>query len=255
MQNTLHQEFKAELERTIDYVEKNVVQAHEGRKCVDGRYLPDQATGMVARPGGDSGYVMALMAVCKKKNLGLTPEQCFNAVYKVISKGDGHFCMHTDHHADPDSHTHKGLIGCGHLVKAATDTLCKEYDVDSHDVERFVEYARNLAEIEPSMDIVNLEGEHEEKGVLVISSEEFTVNADNPQMHRMYFIYDEKRDSEFMKDLVASLDIGEVSFDEMKKESDIQLQATLNNLAKGLPIYKITFDGELPHVELAGKVE
>lgn len=252
MQN---RDFQDELERTIDYVEKNVVQAHEGRKCVDGRYLPDQAAGMIARPGGDSGYVMALMAVCKKKNLGLTPEQCFNAVYKVIAKGDGHFCMHTDHHADPDAHTHKGLIGCGHLVKAATETLCKDYDVDGHDVERFVEYARNLADIESSIDIVNLDGEHEEKGVLVISSDEYTVNADNPQMHRMYFIYDEKRDSAFMQSLVTSLDIDGVSFEEMKQESDIQLQATLNNLAKGLPIYKVAFDGELAQVALAGVVD
>jgi len=41
---------------------------------------------MIARPGGHCGYVMALLAINRKKNLGLTPEQCFNAVYKVVQK-------------------------------------------------------------------------------------------------------------------------------------------------------------------------
>src|SRR5205814_1274014 len=100
--------------------------------------LPSQATGMIARPGGDAGYVMALLALNRKKHLGLTPEQCFNAVYKAIAKQHGRFCMHTDHHVDPDSHTHHGLIGCGHLAKAATDELSKEYEVKSEDVARVV---------------------------------------------------------------------------------------------------------------------
>ena len=229
--------------------------AQKGRKCVDGRYLPNQATGMLARPGGDCGYVMALMAVSKKKKLELTPEQCFNLVYRVISRNKDRFCMHTDHNADPDSHTHKGLIGCGHLVKAATNNLCKEYDVDGADVKRFVEYARNIAEIESTLEIVNLEGEHEEKGVLVIDSASYTVNADNPKMKRMYFIYDQKRDIEFIKNLVEDLNIDGVTFADMKAESDIQLNATLANLAKGLPIYSVVFSGDTPKVEFIARVE
>lgn len=237
-----------EFNQTQEYVQHNVVPANQGRKCVDGRYLPNQAAGMIARPGGDCGYVMALMAVNKKKKLGMSPEQCFNAVYKVLAHNHQKFCMHTDHHADPDEHTHKGLIGCGHLVKASTDKLCKDYDVEGKEVERFVEYARNLAEIEPAMEIVNLDGEHEEKGVLVINSDSYTVNADNPEMQRMYFIYDAQRDTSFMKKLVADLDIKGVTFEEMKEESDIQLNATLHNLAKGLPIYSVAFEGSHPQV-------
>src|ERR1700733_4722028 len=92
-----------ELHETIAYVQRNTVHAREGRKCVDGRYPPDTAKGMLARAGGDCGYVMALMAINQKKKLQLTPEQCFNAVYKVISqKMHGAFCIHTDHHADPE---------------------------------------------------------------------------------------------------------------------------------------------------------
>jgi hypothetical protein len=243
-----------EIQLTKDYVENNIVLAIKGRKCVDGRYLPHQASGMIARPGGDCGYVMALMAVSKKKKLGLTPEQCFNFVYKVILKNGEKFYMHTDHHADPDSHIRKGLVGCGHLVKASTDKLCKDYDLDGSDVKKFVEYARNIAEGEPSLEIVNLDGEHEEKGVLIISSLDYAINANDPKMNRMYFIYDEDRDMTFMKGLVKDLNIDGVTFEDLKKESDIQLQATLNNLALGLPIYRIEFSGKKPNVTFAGKI-
>jgi len=235
---------QTDLERTIMYVERNLLLARVGRKCVDGRYLPNQASGMLARPGGDCGYVMALLAVNRKKKLGLTPEQCFNAVYKIVSKNKG-FCMHTDHHTDPDNHTHKGLIGCGHLAKAATKELAKEYDVDSNDMRRVVEYSRNIAEINKTVHMVNLAGDHQEQGVLVIESTNYTVNADDPKLGRMYFIYDKARDEDFMKALVEDMALEGITSDElykqMKKESDIQLRATLHNLAKDLPVYTISF--------------
>ncbi len=243
------QKTESHLDKTRAYILRNIVTAREGRKCVDGRYLPTQASGMIARPGGDCGYVMALLAVNKKKKLGLTPEQCFNAVYKVVSSTkNGHFCMHTDHHADPDGHTHKGLIGCGHVAKAAVDSLSPEYDVDSKDVERFVNYARNIADIMPTMNMVNLSGEHQEEGVLVIKSEDYTVNAEDPVFHRMFFIYDQTRDIEYLEYLTSKMAIPGVNFAEMKRESDLQLTATLHNLASGLPVYNVTFNGKIPHV-------
>jgi hypothetical protein len=236
--------FPTELEQTIAYISDNIIRAHDGRKCVDGRYLPTQASGMIARPGGDVGYVMALLAVNKKKGLDLTPEQCFNAVYKVVSKSKG-FCLHTDHNSDPDSHTHIGLIGCGHLAKAATKGLAKDYDVDSEDMRRVVEYSRNLAEINNAVHMINLEGQHQEKGVLVIQSSNYTVNADNPKLGRMYFIYDKSRDEAFMQQLSEEMKIEGITpeelYREMRLESDVQLRATLHNLAKGLPVYTVEF--------------
>lgn len=246
---------KTELERTREYVSVNIVKANEGRKCVDGRYQPNQATGMIARPGGDCGYVMALLAVNKRKSLGMTPEQCFNSVYKVVSRGkNGHFCMHTDHHCDPNAHTHKGLIGCGHIAKAAVDSLSHEYEVDSKDVERFINYARNIADIMPTMDMVNLSGEHQEVGVLVIDDKNYTVNADDPDSKRMYFIYDRLRDSEYLKYLTAEMALPEVNFAEMKRESDQQLTATLHNLAIGLPVYNVTFNSKISNVVFSAYV-
>lgn len=242
-----------EMQQTVDYVEKNTVKAQEGRKCVDGRYPPDTARGMLARAGGDCGYVMALMAISRKKKLQLTPEQCFNAVYKVISqKLHGAFCIHTDHHVDPEyegSHNmHQTLIGCGHLSQAAVWRLSRPYDVQNGDVKKIIAYARNLADISDQVEIVNLEGEHAERGVLIIDDVDHTVNAFDPKLHMMYFIYDKKRDETFMKKLVKAMALPGVTFEDMKKEADIQLQATLHNIAKGLPIYTVSYKNNDPQV-------
>lgn len=244
-----------ELQATIAYVQKNTVRAREGRKCVDGRYPPDTARGMLARAGGDCGYVMALMAINEKKKLQLTPEQCFNAVYKVISqKMHGAFCIHTDHHADPayegaTKQMHQTLIGCGHLSKAASQwQLRKPYDVSGSDVKKIIAYAKNLADISDHVEMVNLQGEHAERGVLIIENTTHTVNAMDPKEHTMYFIYDKKRDETFMKKLVDAMAIPGVTFEDMKKEADIQLQATLHTIAKDLPVYVVSYNHEEPKV-------
>lgn len=249
-------------DKTLAYVKRNTVVAQEGRKCVDGRYLPDQAKGMIARPGGDCGYVMALMAVNRKKKLGLTPEECFNAIYKIIaSKFHGTFCIHTDHFIDPEDdhsklakHMHHTLIGCGHLMKAASQRIRKPYDVTSKEVRRLMMYTRNLVDISASVQLINLDGVHKEKAVLVIESDDYTVIAHDPKANEMFFIYDEKRDYEFMKKLVHEMNIPGVTFEDMKKESDIQLKATLKNLAKGFPIYRIAYHGKTPSISSGGKV-
>lgn len=244
-----------------EYVAASVVDAQEGRKCVDGRYLPEQATGMIARPGGDGGYVMALMAVSKKRNIGLTPEQCFNIIYKAVENDKG-FCMHTDHHtdpgligADPVNAAHKGLIGCGHLAKAATRRFCQDYDVNSDDVEKVINYARNIKEISSGVHMVNLDGEHQERGVLVVNSDKYTIHADNPELSQMYFVYDQQRDTAFLKKLVKEIAIDGVTYEDMKEESDQQLHATLQLLAANLPIYTVTFEGKHPKVTFTGLVE
>src|SRR5882672_7369739 len=133
---------KIDLSTATTYINASSVPASEGRKCVDGRYLPGQASGMIARPGGDGGYVMALMAVNHVKKLGLTPEQCFNAVYKVVSHYKG-FCFHTDQHVDTENNTDYRLIGCGHLAMAATKHFSAAYDLESKEMQELIIYARS----------------------------------------------------------------------------------------------------------------
>ncbi|MGH7202969.1 MAG: hypothetical protein ACREHC_00825 [Candidatus Levyibacteriota bacterium] len=249
----------ADVPGTTEYIQKNTVAVRDGRKCVDGRYPPETASGMLARPGGDCGYVMALLALNKKKNLGMTPEQCLNAVYNVICKKlHGAFCMHTDHHVDPEleelnDKMHQTLIGCGHLAKATKQLLREPYDVDNDDVKKIIAYAKNLAEVSDHVEMVNLNGDHKEEGVLLVDSERYTVNACDET--KQYFIYDKTRDDVFMKKLVDAMALPGVTFEDMQAESDIQLQATLHNLAKGLPLYNISYTGKTPTVAYVTTIE
>ncbi len=159
--------------------------------------------------------------------------------------------MHTDNHTDPDRHTRNGLIGCGHLAKAAADFLCEEYGVDGNDMKRLIEHARSIVDIAPHLDMVNLLGDHKEAGVLVVKSASYTVHSSSTKSERMYFVYDQERDLIFMRDLVDTMKIKGVSFEDMKREADSQLQVTLGHLAKGLPIYTISFVSNKPSVSLS----
>jgi hypothetical protein len=236
------------LEDVKNYVKASTVTAKKGTKCVDGRYLPNQGHGMLARPGADCGYVMALEAVNRDKNLGLTPTECFNLVFKAVQTLNKKFYLHTDDHTDPTPHMHNGLIGCGHLAKAGRKGLSWEYDVRSGDIKEIVNYARSLCEVSRDIEMVNLAGKHEEKGVLLVHSDKYTVLADNPKRHQMYFIYDVDRDRAFMKQLVKTMNIPGVTLKAMSREADLQLEATLQNLAVGLPLYDVTFVGSQPNV-------
>lgn len=244
---------------TLTYVQHNVVKARDGRKCVDGRYTADTASGMLARPGGDCGYVMALLAINKKKKLGMTPEQCLNAVYKVIcNELDGAFCLHTDHKVDPKDNNlndriHQTVIGCGHLAKATKQLLREPYDVDNEDVKKIIAYAKNLAEVSNNVEMINLKGEHKEQGVLLIESDSYTVNAFDGK--NQYFVYDKTRDDAFMQKLIDKMQLRGVTSDDIKAESDVQLYATLHNLAKGLPLYRVSFEGNKPTVNYISHIE
>jgi len=237
-----------EIEEVINYVKASTVEVQKGTKCVDGRYLPNQSHGMIARAGADGGYVMALEAVSRNKNLGLTPTECFNAVFKAVNQLNKKFYLHTDEHTDPAPHTHHGLIGCGHLAKAGRKGWSWEYDVRSGDIKEIVHYARNLCEVNPNIEMVNLAGKHEERGVLIVHSDKYTVLADNPKRHQMYFVYDVDRDRAFMQQLVKTMNIKGVTFEDMRWEADLQLEATLQNLAAGLPIFDVIFKGNKPEV-------
>lgn len=244
----------SQLTLVTDYVTESMVPVAKGTKCVDGRYLPDQGTGMIARPGGDGGYVMALEGVNRMRGLDLSPEQCFNAVFNAVKKLNGTFYLHTDRHTDPNAKTHHGLIGCGHLAKAARRGFSWQYDVRSKDVKEMVNYARNLCEISDEVKMINLAGEHQEKGVFLIHSDTYTVSADNPKLHQMYFVYDVDRDRAFMKELVEEMHIPGLTVKDMQREADLQLDATLQNLALGLPMYEVAFEGRTPQVTYLGHI-
>lgn len=231
-----------------DFVIKNRVPAKKGAICVDGRYSP-KYSGMMARPGGNFRGIMTLLALRKKHKL--TVGQVVDQAVEAVEKMGITFNMHTDRHANPDDLT---SIGCGHIAKAANPETATMYGVKGDDIKQALIYLRIKLEGKKYYNMVNLKGEHEEKGVLVITGSKKTVNHFDPKTKEMYFVFDKIRDEEYTKKLWKNLKIKNIKYEEFKKISDTQLNATLKNLAKGLPVYEVNADKKELIIKFLGDV-
>lgn len=221
------------LETVLEHVQAETVPATTGRRCVDGRYGRGEEIGRLARPGGDFGYVMALLKVNREKSLGLTPQQCVDAVHKAVAPDGGKFFMHTDDH---ESHTH--TIGCGHIAGAVNDG----------DIAEALAYVLQKGD---ALRLVRLKGQHAERAVLKILGLKKTVNS---QGKDMFFIYDAERDKKFIRQLVSRMNIPNLTASDLQKTADEQTNATLQRLALGQPIYEINADDDEPTIAFAGHV-
>lgn len=235
------------------FVQENLVPTKVGRRCVDGRYESDsEESGTTARPGGDFGYVMALLAQNDSLGLGLTPEESAEKIYLAVTSDGTDFSMHTDHHASfPNQEGETSAIGCGHIAKALNPTTNSGYEASSEDVQRALNQIRGKVLVRGRIHLAVLEGEHAEKGVLIVTGTKVTVNPSNGES--MYFVYDQTRDHEYMKDLVARMNIPGLTAEEFIEASNQQLGATLKNLASGLPQFLINADSGIS-VQSAGRV-
>lgn len=208
------------------FIGSHIRSAGDGRKCVDGRYQSEENG--IATPGGDFGYVLALMAVKPE----LTGIQAFDLVYNAVvgSDGKGTFYMHTD--------THGGIIGCGHVGKALVPENADAYGVDAAKVEEAVVYAKQrIADGDSHIIMVPLKGTHKEKGVFRVHGSNYTIaSSDAADDEKMYFIYDVDRDKDYIRGLARKLG---VSFKEFYDKHNKQLEVILRLLASGKPVYDV----------------
>lgn len=249
----LNQEIQEVLGKATAYVEGHVIDASLGRMCVDGRYK--DGAGMIARPGGDLGYVMVLLAFNRKNNWGFSAQQVVGFVYEYVTRDGGEFFMHTDEHAEHKTKEDPLSIGCGHVALALVEGFAPDYLLDSEDLREALVTLREKQEEWKDIKKVVLEGEHKEKGVLIVESREKTVSPRDGE--EMYFVYDETRDQDFMQGLVdfLSKEKGlDVTFDEFKQVSDIQVEATLQKLAPTKPILRVRFEDSSPQFNFEGLV-
>lgn len=233
-------EERVKMDEIKRYCSENVIAISEkdslNNKCVDGRYLPDQERGKIARPGGDLGYVMVLLALNKEKELGLTPKLCFQAVYGVVNKNGGKFNLHSDNHSEP------GGFGCGHVFRPTSPDLAEAYELNSEEVSEVIEHAKEQAQKDPNINLIMLKGEHQEEAVLVMEDLQHSVASSDGQ-GKMFFVYDKARDMKYIKEvLLPGLGIDGISLEDFVRISDIQTMATLRNLAKGKIIYGVNFN-------------
>ncbi len=240
----------SDLVKIKEYVLKNKVPAKQGFICVDGRYPKgSEFEGMLARPGGNFKGILACLAL--KDKHGLTVGRCVDKGVAAIESMGLTFNMHTDQNSDPDN---LEAIGCGHIAKAADPKHAKDYGVEAEDVKRALMYLRLKLEGRGYYKMVDLAGEHKEKGVLVVTGKNYTVNHYDPERGEMFFVYDKARDEEFGQKLFKKFELPGISLAEFKEIQDKQLQVTLGKLAQGLPIYEVDADLEDPAVKFVGTV-
>jgi len=234
----------------LEFATLNKVRAKKGFICVDGRYSDPKYAGMLARPGGNFRGIMALLALRKK--LGLTVGRIVDLAVNAVEEMGVTFNMHTDHHfhKNPDLSD----IGCGHIAKAEDPVHAKEYKVEPRDIHNALVYLRIKLEGRKYYQMVDLEGEHKEKGVLIITGTKNTVNHWDKKHDEMYFVFDKTRDDQYQKKLFESYHISKITFKEFQDMCNLQLNATLKNLAKGLPIFEVNLDNPTPEVKQIGIV-
>ncbi len=228
-----------------EFVRNNKVPTKDGGCCcIDGRYRKGSTNGTRARPGAHFGLVMPLLAVNQSQDLGLTPEECVDKVVSAVTEDGSKFCMHTDHHAPfPNEKGAAERIGCAHIAKAMDPTTHDDYGVSIKDVQKALEHAEFLIKSGSTVQLDSLVGEHEERGVLVVTGTEMTV--DHSDGKSMYFVYDQTRDDQFMRALVAKMNIPGLSVEEFIEAANRQLAATIKNLASGVPKFTINADSEI----------
>lgn len=242
-------------EDVLTHVKENlVVPTNKSSICVDGGYTKEQAAGELARPGADLGISISLL------KMGFSPEEAFLAVYDYRVKNGQKYGWHTDTHVDPvdGSHAHsEAICGCGHCNMA--NSRSGEYGVDGSNVLDLLNIIKKYQDSNPeNMRFVNLDRDHQEKGILVVNSDQVTVSPWDKLKNSQFFVYDAARDAQLLRDIVESINVGEngkkFSYEQLKEIVDQHTGATLGLLgsSKGKPMYNITVNGDKLTVELVG---
>ncbi|MCB9813414.1 MAG: hypothetical protein H6772_03340 [Pseudomonadales bacterium] len=252
----------------IAHVKENLaIPTSESSICVDGGYSKEEAQGELARPGADLGISIALL------KMNFTPEQAFLTVYNYRVMEGQKYGWHSDKHVDPkygqsdgdlednldhevqkvhnDHHevaSHSDAIcGCGHCN--AANNSSSEYELDPNQVLELLNIVKQYQASHPeNMRFVNLDRDHNEKGILVIDSDEVTVYPWDKEKGVQFFVYDSKRDQQLLANIVEYINLVQtdnlITYEQFKQIVEDHTQATLGLLgsSKGKPIYTISVE-------------
>lgn len=215
-------------------------------RCVDGRYEGAEMA-MVAKPGGDLGDVMALLAAANNLGVKLEVGQAIDLVLEKV--GDiAKFQCHTDEHAEHD-HAGHGM-GCGHFKKSLLNPSV--YGLTEEQVKELAERLNILIDKGAHEEV--LHGDHAEQAVLVVESDQFglkPMRQENGELQEV-FVYQKGVHDKELKELAhllkQKIDQQGQGMAEDQVESAVeqafstQLQSTLKALAVGLPVFVVKFN-------------
>lgn len=268
------------------------------QSCVDGR----DANAVLGSPGGDAGeLLLALAAVEDLRGAPLTPEQVGCALDAVLLHF-GRLYMHTDRHAldhlaealDADRRFEDAPVGnldalerwiarppraleepllqhlvqpdnngCGHL--RLTLSVAQEYGLRPRLARMVLEAIHRARWRGGAVDLVTLEGHHDEQAILLVRVDEplhpwSRVPMIAPRLGGRQVFVHHPQVACWLREQLASLITSEshllpsVDADalaaRMRTLGERQLQATLTRLADGLPVHHVQFgDGDAVTVD------
>lgn len=201
-------------------------------RCVDPRYTPESAKlRPLAQTGADVGSLMTVSATMRK--MGQMPD--IDAIFARLVEylgGIQNFHFHTDHHA---THKKSPVPGCGHIAKAYAEP--EAYLLTKNDMEEIVRVTHKSIFTPSQCDV--LQGEHNEKSVIIVQSETHSLISLDPD--NQFFTYQQTLAERRIHDLAGVFGL---PYDALLAAHTTQLTATVERLAKGLPIYTVSIDAE-----------
>ncbi len=235
------------LDRVRAFAQSARVPTRAGRRCIDGRYPPGSAdSGRLARPGGDLGYLLAVLAANRALRLGWDVETCAARVYRAVTALDGGFFIHTDHLARSFFSPVHDAAGCGHISASVQNPTA--YGLDANETIQACDRALELARRDGALHTTVLEEQHAEQAVLLVRGRAHSLESSLPG-YGQYFLYDSDRDREFLGKLAAALGFSGGDARELSRISRRQLDASLSLLAGSLPLFTVAVDGDEPEVQ------
>ncbi len=212
---------------------------------------PKHDADVVRRPGASFGYVMVVMAAAPE----LSARRAVDLVIGWENNRGRSFTIHEDDYA----YGNNGELGCGHADRAAHRENQQMYGIPSKKVRQALGYLSAIGHGQyphaGSVSAPMVKGPHKENGVLVVLSEDQTVDPTHPGIE--FFRFDKYIDDQRLADLVVFFkEKGiPVSIEVLQRESNRQLQATLHLLARNLPIYEADLRDNNREVRLIGIVK
>ncbi len=223
-----------DVEGVRSFVEKNMIPAHNSRCCIDGRY-PYGDVPACARPGGDPGYFMEILAGLRKIGFNLNPQNAQAVLDIIIDTLGGP--KKIDWHTDEDSNAVAG--GCKHIANARNNP--NDYGLTEDDAE-LIEQTLLRLKGQGGNEVV-LKGEHKERAVLILNSQDLSINhqgEDGDQVFVYHKAIDQEQRDILVQAVSAKFGLNNAELLEATNAASAsQLEATANVVAKGLPRFLV----------------
>lgn len=246
-------------EEVEEFVKENLVPANdEQTACPDGRYNQEQSRGGTRAFGADFGVAMAIAATLKDNGTYLSAEEIVERYWKAKCQTVG---KKTKINYHTDTHNHgSDKIGCAHIAKAADPQHNGLYgSIAYQEVQAlYASFSKH-----PEAELTVLEGNHEEKAVLLVHGISHSVHSKD-RKGRMYFVADVDRTDRFIDKIVPFFCAdfsASIEAEKVKQNYRRQMQTTTSLIAAGLDQFRVTIgpDGsfsmnQLPKIQLTPQI-